>query len=893
MGPLLFALVAGFCVYRSPGPARNFFQKIFHGGPSRFFPRDPSLIDLKNTFGLLPLAFEPNEGQADSKVKFLARGSGYTLFLTETGAFLSWAGPEGRGKKEAHPWYSPKLPNAKPSLRSHQTVWLGLQGADPRVSWEGGQKLPGHSNYFLGNDPKNWHSNIPQYSRVVAKDVYPGIDMVYYGRQGRLEYDFVLKPGADPGLIRLAYSGPRGIHLDGEGDLYLGKGLGAAVFEAPVAYQDLAGRRMTVNGRYALVGRGIIGFRMGTYDRTQPLVIDPVLAYSTFLGGIRQEEGTGIAVDVGGNAYIVGYTDSTNFPITAGAFQHTIAGFNAFVTKLNPTGTALVYSTYLGGITAEPGLTLGWPVNQGNAIALDAGGNAYVTGFTGTTNYPTTPGAFQTAVGGNYDAFVTKLNPTGSALVYSSYLGGSQNDEGTGIAVDAGGNAYVEGDVSSPNFPTTPGAYETVAPPLSGLFITKVNPNGTGLVYSTYLNGTDVSNGFGIALDPADDAYIVGYTLGGFPTTPGAFQTIFATGASDIMVTELNPSGSGLVYSTYLGGNGNNYGGVIAVDSAGNAYVGGSTNATNYPITAGAYQTVQKGQNAVVTKLNAGGASLAYSTYLGGTVAEYAYGLAVDPSGDAFVSGWTASSDYPATPGAFQTTLGGSQDAFLFELNPTGTNLLYSTYLGGSSIEYGQGLAMDGSGGLYITGMTTSANFPTTAGAYQTVIGDTGGFGDAYVTKFAFATFTPTVTPPSIPTPTPTNTPTITPTNSPTLTPTSTHSFTPSLTATITLSNTPTTTPSVTPTSTPTCVPRVWPDPYGPRFAFDHALRFGCLPAGAQVFIYTLSGELVNRISQSGDPTEWVGAKNQKGATVSPGIYYYVIQNGQKVLQSGKFLITP
>ncbi len=887
MGPLLFVLVIGFFVYRSPVPVRNFFQRIFHGVPSRFFPHDPSLIDLKNTFGLLPLAFEPNEGQADSKVKFLARGSGYTLFLTETGAFLSWVGPEGLGRKETHVWYSPKLPSTKPSPRSHQTVWLGLKGADPRASWEGDQKLLGHSNYFLGNDPKKWHSNIPQYSRVVAKDVYTGIDMVYYGRQGRLEYDFVLKPGADPGQIRLAYSGPRGIHLDGKGDLYLGRGQGAAVFKAPVAYQDLAGRRMIVNGRYALVGKGIIGFRVGTYDRTQPLVIDPVLAYSTFLGGIRQEEGTGIAVDAGGNAYIVGYSDSTNFPITAGAFQNTIAGFNAFVTKLNPTGTALVYSTFLGGTIADPGTTLGGPVNEGSAIALDGGGNAYVTGFTGTTNYPTTPGAFQSAVGGDYDAFVTKLNPTGSALVYSSYLGGSQNDEGTGIAVDAGGNAYVEGDVSSPNFPTTSGAYETVAPPLSGLFITKVNPNGTGLVYSTYLNGTDVSDGFGIALDPADDAYVVGYTLGGFPTTPGSFQPNYVTGASDIMVTELNPSGSGLVYSTYLAGNGNNYGGVITVDSAGNAYVGGSTDATNYPITSGAYQTVQKGENAVVTKLNAGGASLAYSTYLGGTVAEYAYGLAVDSSGDAFVSGWTASPNFPTTPGAFQTALGGSQDAFLFELNPTGTNLLYSTYLGGSSVEYGQGLAMDGSGGLYITGMTTSANFPITAGAYQTVIGDTGGFGDAFVTKFALATSTPTVTPPSTLSPTNTVTPTVT------QTPTNTPTNSPTITATITLTATFTTTSSVTPTSTPPCAIHVWPDPYSPHWALNHSLRISCLPAGAQVFIYTLSGELVNSISQSGDPTEWVGAKNQQGSTVSPGIYYYVIQNGQMVLQRGKFLITP
>jgi Big-like domain-containing protein/beta-propeller repeat-containing protein len=471
------------------------------------------------------------------------------------------------------------------------------------------------------------------------------------------------------------------------------------------------------------IGRSLAGIAVSATN--------PALLYSTYLSGSGDDRGHGIAVDAAGNAYVTGFTNSINFPTTGGVFQPAVSvGQDVFVTKLDPTGSGLVYSTYLGGNNADQGL----------GIALDAGGNAYVTGFTQSTNFPTFA-AFQTTLRGVADAFVTKLNPTGSGLVYSTYLGGSDNDQGFGIALDASPipNAYVTGLTQSTNFPTTAGAFQTTfGGGTSDAFVTKLNPTGSGLVYSTYLGRSSSEQGRGIALDasPIPNAYVTGFTNStNFPTTAGAFQTTFGGGISDAFVTKLNPLGTALVYSTYLGRSLEEQGLGIALDASPtpNAYVTGFTFSSNFP-TVAAFQTTFGGvADAFVTKLNPTGSGLVYSTYLGGLTSDEGFDIGVDAVGNAYVTGFTQSTNFP-TFAAFQTTFGGGVDAFVTKLNPTGSGLVYSTYLGGSSSEQGFGIALDPSPipNAYVTGLTNSTDFPTTPGAFQTT--SAGGI-DAFVTK--------------------------------------------------------------------------------------------------------------------------------------------------------------
>jgi len=700
---------------------------------------------VNETYGKLQLHFEANRGQTHKDVRFLSRGPGYSLYLSSGEAVLVLTRPNPDEKKRDA--RSRRERGAQTPVKS-LALGMSLVGAAPEPAVSGLEEQPGTANYFLGKDSAKWLTKVPTYAKVHYRDVYPGIDLVYYGSQRQLEYDFVVAPGADPKKIVLGFKGADRLEIDAKGELVLRAAGGDIRQHKPIIYQNIDGSRREISGGYVRKGANRVGFQVAAYDRSRPLVIDPVLSYSTFLGGSGFNGGFGIAVDADGNAYVVGWTNSSNFPTTAGAFQTIFGGgtstsYDTFVTKLNPTGSALVYSTYLGGSASD----------AGRKIAVDAAGNAYVVGQTLSSNFPTTAGAFQTSFGGGYsDAFLTKLSPTGSALVYSTYLGGTGEDDGSGISVDADGNAYVAGFTQSADFPATAGAFQTTFGGGYGdAFVTKLDPTGSALVYSTYLGGTDsdAAGNPGLAVDASGNAYVTSETTStDFPTTAGAFQTTLS-GYQNAFVTKLDPTGSALVYSTYLGGSITDSTRAIAVDADGNAYVTGVTTSTDFPMTARAFQTSFGGgrNDAFVVKLNTAGSSLVYSTYLGGSGKDSGSAIAVDTAGNAFVTGTTNSSDFPTTITAFQTSFGGGTnevfswdiggDAFVTKLNADGSALVYSTYLGGSENEHGYGIALDAQANpnAYVTGSTSSYwNFPTTAGAFQT--GMAGGT-DAFVAKIS------------------------------------------------------------------------------------------------------------------------------------------------------------
>lgn len=672
------------------------------------------LARVKESYSRIPLSFVANYGQADKKVKFTSRGSGYSLALTPTTFTLAVADPRNKSNESA----------------SASVLQATLLGGNLKANLTGLERLITKTNYFIGSDPRKWKTNVPNYAKVKYSAVYPGVDLVFYGNQNLLEYDFIVSPGADPGVIALGFDGITGMRVDEKGDLILRMDAGEIRLSKPVAYQQIGNARRIIPASYFIKSKNQIAFQIGSYDRSKPLIIDPTLAFSTFLGGNGSDRGNGIAVDSAGNAYITGTTASTDFPVTPGAFQTAIAGIleiDAFVTKMNSTGTALIYSTYFGGSNRE----------TGNDIAVDEAGNAYITGLTDSGDLPTTPGAFRTTpVGGDeFEAFAMKLNATGTALVYSTYLGPVI---GSGIAVDSAGNAYITGQASD-NYPTTPGVFQTVSGGSSDGFVTKLNSTGTALVYSTFLGGSGFDVATEIAIDSGGNAYVTGQAGAGFPITPGAFQTSFG-GSSDAFVTKLNSTGTALVYSTFLGGSNTDSGNGIAVNPAGNAYVIGGSDSSNFPTTPGAFQSVKAaGLDAFVTQLSAAGDALAYSTYLGGDGNDFGFDIALDMVGNASVIGQTDSSDFPTTADAIQSGIAGIIDVFITRLSATGAGLVFSTYFGGGAVDVGLSISVDPAGSIYLTGSTSSVNFPTTPGAFQTALG--GGFVDAFVSKVEFSNF--------------------------------------------------------------------------------------------------------------------------------------------------------
>jgi hypothetical protein len=601
---------------------------------------------------------------------------------------------------------------------------ISFLGSNPAATVEGIQPLAARINYLIGESPA-WRTNLPAYSGVAYRGIFPGIDLIYSTSAGHLKSDFIIAPGADPASIRLRYEGGAHTRLDRQGALVVAGANGQLRENAPAVYQDIAGKRVTVRGSFQIRPDGTIGFRVGRYQRTAPLIIDPVLTYSTYFGGSGMDSATGIAIDGYGNTYIAGWTTSTDLSTLNPVRSYNSGGVDAFVAKLGPGGNTLIYCTYLGGRGDD----------RAFAIAADSAGNAYVTGWTSSSAFPTAA-PLQSYLAGGRDAFVAKLNPAGNTLLYSTYLGGGANDSGNGIAVDASGNAYVAGYTYSLNFPTL-SAYQSSLRGMENAFVAKLNSSGK-LVYSTYLGGNGSDNATSIAIDGAGDAFITGGTTStNFPTA-AALQAA-SGGNQDAFVTKLNPSGNGLVYSTYLGGSGGVVGSPelgtgIAVDASGAAYVTGATGSTNFPVTAGVPQSAYLGggSDAFVAKLNPAGSALVYSTYLGGSSVDYASAIAVDFTGSAYVAGYTASYDF-LNLRAVQPGNVGPYDAFVTKINPTGSAVVWSTYLGGSNSDAANAIAVDALGSAYVAGFTQSTNFPLQT-PYTNFNG--GGYG-GFVSKIS------------------------------------------------------------------------------------------------------------------------------------------------------------
>ena len=700
----------------------------------------------------LPLAFEPNVGQTDSSASYLAHGPGYAVYLTATGAVLSIVRPQtepaaGAGGSYVTPDGHPTPLAAHPSF-AQSGVRLRFVGADPHATVAAQNPLATRVNYLLGADPQQWHTDVPTYARVVYSGVYPGVDLVYDGTQGQLEYTWRVAAGADPGAIRLAVDGAQGLAFAADGALVLHTPAGDLRQGLPVAYQEVNGQRQAVDVRYTLGAGNAVGLILGPYDHSQPLVIDPVVSYGTYLGGTNITYGYGIAVDSAGEAYVTGSTCACNFPVV-NAYQSTaVSGTEAYVSKFSADGHALLYSTYLGGSGND----------SGYGVALDGANNIYVAGSTTSTDFPVAGAlpALQSHNAGGTDGFLSKLNAAGTSLLYSTYLGGSGDDEVYGLAVDATGHAYLAGDTTSTTYITTTNALQPsfnngkptatcAKPPCDDAFVTKLDTTQGGsnsLDYSTYYGGSNNDKAKGIALDSAGDAYIAGFTVSTDLHTQNPYQAHLDTAISpidDAFVAELNPTGTGLLYGTYFGGASLDDAYGIALDSGRHVYITGGTNSFDLPTTPGVVQPQDRGSREVfVAKFDPtqaiSSSQLLYSTYIGGYDDDWGQAIAVDSAGDAYVTGVADATGYTNNTGNFfpyvhglVDAVTGNQDAFVAELTPSATAFVYNTPLGGPMNETGYGIAADSAGNAYVVGTANPGSFPV-AGAYQPVAQCTSAF---------------------------------------------------------------------------------------------------------------------------------------------------------------------
>lgn len=662
--------------------------------------------------------FIPNAGQLDPSVKYYTSRDGSHIFFLSDRIVFDFTGLLSDGEKKY----------------SRAALTLLFVGSNSGLKPKGVLPDAGVINFYLGNEPTLWKSNINTYQELLYKDIWPGIDLLLTNEDRELKFNWIVRPGSHPEQIVMRYSGADSLEMDEEGNLLVHHALGSMVDACPAAFQDLDSGKAAVDCSFFLNPQDVmtVGFKNGAYDETVPLSIDPAVSYATYLGGSDADSINGITVDSTGCAYFVGQTASVDFPIVTGAYQSTLAGSSdVFITKMAADGTSLIYSTYLGGTGSDRGL----------AIAIDPSGAAYVTGSTTSIDFPTL-GAYKATLSGTQDAFVTKLSPNGRSLTYSTYLGGASGvTTGRGIGINVFGQTFIAGETSSASFPTTPGSISTVYNGGdSDGFVSLLSSGGGTLLVSTYLGGTGADSINGLALDTSDFVYVTGSTdSADFQITDGAFQTTLA-GTQNAFVTKLVEDLSGLVFSTYLGGTESDGAMAVALDTNNLVCVTGTTASSDFPVTPGAHQSSYSGSGDVfLTKFSLDGGSLVFSTYLGGSGADTGNAVTFDSVGHVWVTGSTSSADFPKTPLVIDSSLTGLQDWFISMLSADAGSLLVSYYLGGKGTQEAKGIVVDAKGAVYVAGKTGSGDFPVTSGSYQTTYG--GGTTDGAAIKSNFATF--------------------------------------------------------------------------------------------------------------------------------------------------------
>ncbi|MDP9161037.1 MAG: SBBP repeat-containing protein [Acidobacteriota bacterium] len=663
------------------------------------------------------LAFERLGGRDTGKTQFLSRTPNYTIFIEPSRATIAVKGTARATNQGA-------VVDSGVRSRFVRVQLLGSRQSEPSVQGP----LPAHTNYFIGSDPHTWRTNIPLFQKVIYTSVYNKVDLVYYGTDRQLEYDFVIRPGGTPKGIQFAVTGAKPTYVLPSGDLSLGGGEAGLVLHRPVAHQMSHGQRRDVPASFVEIGTEQFGFKVGSFNHRLPLIIDPVLAYSTYLGGSNDEGIFGIGFDKQGNIYVAGETSSLDFPLKNTIQNHVAGNYDAFVSKFDPTGKELIYSTYLGGSQFDHAV----------GIQVDDQGSAYIAGITLSPDFPV-KNALQSSLGGRSDGFVAKLSPSGSELIFSTYLGGEGSDDIGALAIDHGRNVYVTGRTQSLHFPVTSKAFQQVCDGganqgfcVTDAFVSKIDPSGRKLLYSTYLGGTGFDSASGIAVDDHGEAYIAGQTSSrDFPTRK-AYQSSLM-GFGDAFLAKLNARGSELVFSTYFGGTGFEGATDIALDHSQNVYITGTTSSTDFPLTR-AFQSQNHGgfTDGFVTKFNPGASKLIYSTYLGGAGFDFPFRLAVTGTGEAMITGFTSSTDFPVYEALQPIYGGGPTDSFVTHLSRGGNELRFSTYLGGSSDEYGYSIASGCEGSVWIGGSTSSKNFPVVE-AFQDKFA--GGPYDAFLSK--------------------------------------------------------------------------------------------------------------------------------------------------------------
>lgn len=654
-------------------------------------------------YGLLPLYFIKNAGQKDSHVRYYAQTKKYMLWATDNGlVFDSVLDPQKDGITPERDISRLNFPGANTGIEIHPEV-----ETDYRV------------NYLIGNDPSAWLTDLPASESIIYKNLFDNIDLRIYGRESRIEYDWIIKPGGEADKIRFKYDGVAKVSLSPNGDLIVTTRFGEILHKKPEAWQIIDGKKIPVGAEFIKITGNSYGFKVSEYDKKHELIIDPlVIPYSTYLGGTDVDYGYAIAVDSQGSAYVTGYSNSFNFPVQ-NAYQWWRTGNEVFVTKFSPSGASLIYSTYIGGAGTD----------RANGIALDSSNNAYITGYTTSNNFPMV-NAYDNSFSASNDVFVTKIAPAGNSLVYSTYIGDTLSDIGNDIAVDTLNRAYVTGTTTSTTFPTI-NAYDASHNVGTDAFVLRLAEAGNALEYSTFLGTASTDEGHSVAVDSSFSAYVTGRTNGaGFPTL-NPFQAA-RSGGYDAFITKFSALGNTLVYSTYLGGTSDEECRGITIDAAGCAYVLGNTLSTNFP-TLNPLQAARAGNTDLfITKMSAAGNTRVFSTYLGGTLYEYARGIAIDSTNSIYITGYTTSVNFPIFAAAQSTHAGGTNDAFITNISNTGGSLLYSTYLGGTLSDISWAIAVSSEPAAYICGYTLSTDFPLN-NAYDTTL---GGTTDVFCAKY-------------------------------------------------------------------------------------------------------------------------------------------------------------